>query len=54
MPILHFQFQISSYFSLADDVMSISCYVHISGKVFELAPLPGYFVDGYNRHPGKC
>ena len=33
-------------FCLADDVVSISHDVHISGKVFSLVPTPGHFVDG--------
>ena len=44
------------FFSLPDDVIStflITYQVHISGKVFELVPIPGYFVDGYTRYPGK-
>ena len=50
MPTLQFQFQIFLFFfSLADDVISTSYYVHISGKVLELVPIPGYFVDGYIR-----
>ena len=27
----------------------IAYLVHISGKVFFLVPIPGYFVDGYTR-----
>ena len=57
----HYYFAISIsdfdfFFSLPDDVIStflITYQVHISGKVFELVPIPGYFVDGYTRYPGK-
>ena len=53
----HAYFATISYFDflffLADDVISTSYYVHISGDVLELAPIPGYFVDGYTRYPGK-
>ena len=53
MPTLQFQFRF--FFSLADDAIS-ACYyvlVHISGGVFELVPIPGYFVVGYTRYPGR-
>ena len=53
MPTFQFQFQILNYFSLIDDFVSTSNYEHTSGKVFELAPIPGYFFDGYTRYPGK-
>ena len=56
MPTLQFQFQIlKCFFSLADDVISKSydVLVHILGEVFELVPIPGYFVDGYTRYLGK-
>ena len=33
------------FFSLADHVISTSYHVHISGKAFELVPIPGYLVD---------
>ena len=54
----YFAISISDFergFSLADEAMSTSYYVlvHISGKVFELVPIPGYFVDGHTRYPGK-
>ena len=55
-PRAYFAISISDFelfFSLADDVISTSYYVHISGKVFELVPFPGYFVDRYTRSPGK-
>ena len=43
MPNLHCEFVY--YFGLADDVMSTSHDIHISGKAFECVPIPGYFVD---------
>ena len=49
----NFNFRFEVFFSLADDVISKSYYVDISGKVFELVPIPGYFVVGYTRYPGK-
>ena len=36
-------------FGLADDVMSTSHDIHITGKVFELVLIPRYFVDGYTH-----
>ena len=60
-PHAYFAISISEFelfLPLADDVIStfLITYryqVHISGKVFELVPIPGYCVDGYTRYPGK-
>ena len=57
-PQAYFAISISDFevfFSLADDVIVVSAsyYVDISGKVCELVPIPGYFVYGYIRYPGK-
>ena len=55
-PHAYFAISISDFefvFSLADNVISTTYYVHISDKVFELVPIPGYFVDGHTRYPGK-
>ena len=49
----NFNFRFQFFFSLADVVIRTSYYVHISCTVFQLVPIPGYFVDGYTRHPGK-
>ena len=44
---LTFYWEFVYYFGLADVVTSTSHCVHISGKVFELVPIVGYFIDGY-------
>ena len=51
MPNLHYEF--ACYFGLAADVTSTSHDVHILGEIFELVPIPGYFLAMCIPIPGK-